>query len=276
MPESDSRGELPPLRRPAAVLAWSENACEGAAADAAAGAGPFLALWRPLGTTAALGISQNAERELDCEAVRRDGVALLRRQSGGGAVLLYEGVLCWEAWAGLDALAGLAPNGETGIHEAYAGLTGPVRGGVASLGLEVIRAGVSDLSVRSGVDGEVRKVAGTAQFRKRDWVLVHGCLLVTAEVGRLSRYLAPPSVMPEYRAGRTHRAFCASVKELLGGGGGSDEALMGQLAEAVSLAARAGGWRELVPPEELPPAAAGLERRKYLSPEWNWEKRRLF
>lgn len=269
-------GVSPPCRQPAEVLAWSESLTEQLQGYPDHGHGdldgPYFALWQPLGVTAALGISQKPELELDCAALRRDGVGLLRRQSGGGAVLLYPGVLCWEAWVGLETLARLSVNSGSGIHEAYAVLTLPVRRGLSSLGVEVFAAGVSDLSYRTDPGGAIRKVAGTAQFRKRDRVLVHGALLVTAEVAVLSRYLAFPSVQPDYRGGRQHRDFCLTVGEILGVSPAEKEACFNRVAGAVRAAAEESGWTVLVPPEDLPPAAAELARRKYRAPEWNWEK----
>ncbi len=266
----------PPCRRPAAVLSWSEAEMETSPAVEPGAAGPFIALWRPAGVTAALGISQKPELELGCAAIRRDGVEVVRRQSGGGAVLLYPGVLCWEAWAGLEALAHYSENGGTGIREAYSVLTLPVRTGLYGMGVEVFQAGVSDLSWLDKENGAVRKLAGTAQFRKRDRVLVHGSLLLTADVEVLSKYLASPSVQPEYRGRRTHRDFCVTMKEILGADAEGDEALFARVAGAVRAAAEKAGWQVLVPPENLPAAAAHLENHKYLSPEWNWEKKRLF
>ncbi|MCC8116632.1 MAG: hypothetical protein LIP18_05695, partial [Planctomycetes bacterium] len=82
--------ELPPLLPPQTVLAWSEALLDETSPDR-----PILALWRPAGKNVAIGISQDPERELEVAALRRDGVGLVRRQSGGGAVLLFPGVLCW-------------------------------------------------------------------------------------------------------------------------------------------------------------------------------------
>lgn len=262
----------PPVLPPATALAWSE-----ARLDDRQERGPCLGLWRPEGVTAAIGLAQRPAVELDTEAIRRDGVRLVRRQSGGGAVLLYEGVLCWEAWAGLEEIAARSPDGD-GIRPAYRVLCGPLRRGLARLGLEVFHAGVSDISF-SRPGERPRKIAGTAQLRRKDMALVHGSLLVCADLRLLARYLKFPSAQPEYREDRTHRDFCLTVAELLGcvGNGGRAGDLIGLVARNVAAAAREGGWRLFVPPGMADCAGGGerlaaLRDGKYCADGWNWEK----
>lgn len=254
--------------RPSFALAWSE-----ARVDAAGEGAPTLALWLPEGETVALGIGQSAARELDIEAVRRDGVRVVRRQSGGGAVLLYPGVLCWEAWAGtaeIAARSSAGAGGGSGIRQAYAVLTHPVLAALRGMGIDAFQAGICDVSVRRDGWEHPKKLAGTAQLRRRSAVLVHGSLLVNPDIGRLARYLGFPSEQPEYRRDRSHRDFCVSVAELAGGG--DAPGFMRRVAEAIVSEATAAGWATTTPPEELDGAASALERDKYRSDAWNWER----
>lgn len=251
---------------PARVLAWSE-----ARVDDDGESGPALALWLPRGVSVALGLAQKTDLELDCEAVRRDGIGLVRRQSGGGAVLLYPGVLCWEAWASFEAIESGA--GSSGIRETYRFLSGPVMEGLRRMGLEPFQAGICDISVPGEGGGEALKLAGTAQLRRRRKALVHGSLLVDADVGLLGRYLKMPSQQPEYRIGRSHRDFCVTVAEALGGGWAKGD-LLSRVARRIREATAEAGWRETSPPSELDPAALELFRGKYANGEWNWNKHR--
>jgi lipoate-protein ligase A len=253
-------------RPPAWILAWSEDL---------AGAGPSpprpgLALWLPAGgLTAVIGLSQDPDRELELAAMRRDGVGLVRRQSGGGAVLLGPGVLCWEAVA---PLAWLEARGEAGIRDAYAALSRPLAESLRRLGAPVFPAGISDLSVGGGSPGKpARKLGGTAQFRKRDRVLVHGSLLLDLDPAGFSRYLKMPSEAPAYRAGRDHAEFCRTLAAELGWSG---DGLRERLAEEISAGLAESGWDELLPPGKLSPGAERLRRRKYLSPAWNLHRER--
>lgn len=257
----------PARRRPSAVLAWSE-----ARVDEGLSRGPTIALWLPEGATVAIGIGQKPETELEVEAMRRDGVGLIRRQSGGGAVLLYPGVMCWEAWASLAELEALSPGG-SGIRQAYAALSLPVVEGLARLGVEAFHAGICDVSTRRPGDETARKLAGTAQLRRREMVLVHGSLLINPDLDLLVHYLKFPSEQPDYRRGRSHRDFCVSVAEAVGADG-DDERFVRTVAGAVVTAAQAAGWEAMTPPGSLEPAALKLEKEKYLSEGWNWERLR--
>jgi lipoate-protein ligase A len=143
------------------------------------------------------------------------------------------------------------------------------------LGVEVSSAGISDLSVPAGAGEEqARKVAGTAQLRKRHAVLVHGALLLTADVSLFSRYLRMPSDQPAYRAGRGHADFCQSVADCLKLDASEKEALPGRFAETLAAILDQDDWNRLSPPDDLPPESFDLLRGKYLSDDWNRRRKR--
>lgn len=260
-----------PVLHPAAALAWSE-----ARVDDAASVGPYIAIWRPQGVTVAIGIGQTPAVELEIDAMRRDGVALIRRQSGGGAVLLYDGVVCWEAWADLDEIDRRYPDG-SGIRQTYRALCLPVVEGLAELGVQAFHAGICDIS--HAYEGEAerppRKLAGTAQLRRKTRALVHGSLLVCPDLDRLADYLKFPSDQPDYRKDRSHREFCTSVAEALGLDVGAD-GLMDKVTQAISRQALQAGWSVVQPVGEGDdPRRDALERDKYRSDGWNWERKRV-
>lgn len=255
----------PAAHDPASVLSWSE-----ARVDENTSRGPSIALWVPKGIYTAIGIGQKPEVELDTTAMERDGVQLIRRQSGGGAVLLYPGVLCWEAWTTKAVLEKDGVEG-SGIRQAYAALCRPVVAGLRLLGVEAFHAGICDVSTLPEGADRPRKLAGTAQLRRRDMVLVHGSLLVSADLDMLPRYLNFPSEQPEYRQNRSHRDFCMTVSEVVAWAE-SGAPLLSRVAGAVVTAAQSEGWETLTPPECLDPAADRLKSEKYMSAEWNWKK----
>ncbi len=255
----------PPERDAAGVLAWSE-----AALDAEGGDSPAIALWRPKGVAVAMGVSQSSERDILPEAIRRDGAALVRRASGGGSVVLCDGVLCWEAWAGCASIRRIdGCHGDGGIRAAYRALSLPVVRGLSLLGVAAFQAGVCDIA--ADVGGAPRKLAGTAQLRRRDRALVHGSLLVNADLALLARYLPEPENAPEYRAGRGHGAFCANVAGLLPAAVPDS---LSAVAAAIAGTALSLGWDVRVPPDELPPEAERLLREKYRNEGWNWNRDR--
>lgn len=256
----------PATRSPASVLGWSE-----ARVDENASRGPSIALWVPEGTRVAIGIGQKPEVELDADAMEWDGVGLIRRQSGGGAVLLYPGVLCWEAWTSKQQLEKNAGPEGSDIRQAYAALCRPVVMGLHLLDIEAFHAGICDVSTHPAGMENPRKLAGTAQLRRRDMVLVHGSLLVSPDLELLSRYLKFPSEQPEYRRNRSHRDFCVTVSELLRTPHAGPP-LISRVAGAIVTAAQLEGWETFTPPECLDPAAEKLKMEKYSSADWNWKK----
>lgn len=253
---SDGVDSLVPLCDPADILAWGE------AAALAGVRGTTFALWRPDRLSVALGLSQKPERELNVQAVLRDEVPVFRRQSGGGAVLLMPGVLCWEALAEVDACPG-------GIRAAYGLLSRPVLAALRDMGIHAASAGISDVAVDVG--GVVKKVAGTAQMRKKSAVLVHGSLLVDADIDLLPEYLAFPSSVPEYRAERRHEDFCTTVAAMAECPGSG---LMSYVAGRIAYHAGELGWKR--GDVGLDEAGKTLASNKYKNPDWNWLGKRLF
>lgn len=260
----ENNGHTIARMRPDHILAWSEDRLEVGGDNPR----PGLFLWVPEGLTAAIGLAQNPDRELRLAAMVRDGVTLIRRQSGGGAVLLCPGVLCWEAWAPLDAVARNDEGGDSGIRPTYAFLSRPAIMGLRRLGLEVFRDGVSDLSTPGSDGGERRKIAGTAQLRRKHMALVHGSILVHPDLSLLERYLKTPEDQPKYRRRRTHRDFCVSAAEMLGKTANPADLAL-RLAGEIAAAAREMDW-EVFPPEAAPDDPGAPFRSKYRSDEWNY------
>ena len=108
-----------------------------------------------------LGTGQEAAREVDLHAAADEQVPVVRRHSGGGAVLIGPGVLNFSAFYAFRDL----PGSET-IRGAMAAVLQPVLRrswpiGISPSGTE----GLSDLALTR--DGAVRKIGGNAQARKK-------------------------------------------------------------------------------------------------------------
>lgn len=164
-------------------------------------------VWEAARPAVVLGTGQKAADEVKLTAAEHCGVPVLRRHSGGGAVLIGPGIIQYSAFLRYEELTG----SET-ITGAMLGALAPVRRALNKLGVEVKYAGLSDLAVP--VAGELKKLAGNAQARKRKSVLVHGTLLADPDWELPVKLLRFPSKPPDYRGKRDHRSFLVSLREL--------------------------------------------------------------
>jgi lipoate-protein ligase A len=209
---------------------------------------PTLLLWRTR-PAVVIGRFQRADWEVDAAACAARGVRVWRRFTGGGAVHLDPGTLCvalhappGHAWAGL------------GVPEMYAPLLDGIVRACRARGVAAER---DQRTVR--VDG--RKVTGIAAHRGRGGSLVHGTLLVNADLASLRACLAGPrggdlDGHPRPAPSRPDRV--ANV------GGGDWEAAMVEAFAAEPAAAS----------EAEQALAAELESQKYHDPAWHagsWE-----
>lgn len=169
---------------------------------------PTWRLWQAASPALVLGTGQIAARELDLDAAQANRVPILRRHSGGGAVLIGPGVINYSAFYRIAEL----PGAET-ITGAMQAALQPLLSVLRRWSLRASLAGLSDVVVKSP-DGLLRKIAGNAQARKRIAVVVHGTLLAQPDWELLERLLRFPSRPPLYRGGRPHRDFLTSLHQL--------------------------------------------------------------
>ena len=132
------------------------------------------------------------------EACLADGVPVLRRFSGGGAVVLAPGCLNYAIAISLVSHPSLADVARS--LEFILGRT------ATALGIpDLAMAGEADLALHD------RKVSGNAQRRGRRAMLHHGTLLYAFDATLASRYLREPSRQPAYRRRRQHMEFIGNL-----------------------------------------------------------------
>jgi lipoate-protein ligase A len=127
-----------------------------------------------------VGRFQRVDWEIDPAACAERGVRAWRRFTGGGAVYLDPGVVC----ATLAVPAG-HPDAALGIPQMYAPFLEAMARACRALG---VAAQADERTVRVGG----RKVTGIAAHRGRLATLVHGTLLVDADLDALRACLAGP------------------------------------------------------------------------------------
>jgi len=160
---------------------------------------PTLRFWEMAQPAVVLGMNSRLTEEVLLGACRADGVAIARRCSGGGAVVLAPGCLIFSLV--LPSTGSSPLDARSSITEVLNRLAAKLR----DHGLEVRPAGISDLAWQE------RKVSGNSQRRLRRYFLHHGTLLYDFDVHLAERYLPMPPRQPEYRRGRSHRQFLTNL-----------------------------------------------------------------
>jgi lipoate---protein ligase len=158
----------------------------------------FFETMRPV---VVLSSSNKANRESFEERCQESDVPILQRKGGGGTVVLGPGCL-------ILTLAFYA-------KELYANQKYFEK--VNQLWIEALdTCGVSGLCTRgiSDIAKGDQKIAGTSVFRRRHLFVYQGSLLVKPDFQAIEKLLQHPSREPDYRQGRSHRAFLTSLEEL--------------------------------------------------------------
>jgi lipoate-protein ligase A len=188
--------------------------------------GPSLYLYRWREPTLTLGYSQPAEGVLDLEAARRAGVPVVRRPTGGRAIL-HADEWTYAAVVPLDdpALGG-------GLSQSVSRLVDVVARALAELGVDAAPVGraAARRAERAGLGAEPacfalavgyelsvagRKLVGSAQRRLTRALLQQGTILVGPGHERLADLLAAGEAERD-RARARLAASTVTVRELIG------------------------------------------------------------
>ena len=161
-----------------------------------------LRFWESSRPFVVVGYGNHVDVEVNRSACEEDGLPILRRCSGGGAVVQGPGCLNYSLVLRVDRHAELASitSANCTIMKRNAAPLSKL------LGKEVSVEGYTDLAM-GGL-----KFSGNAQRRKRTHLLFHGTFLLESfDLTLLSRYLKHPSREPDYRGTRTHDDFVATL-----------------------------------------------------------------
>ncbi len=217
--------------------------------------------------------------DVDRERLRRLGYGLVRRPTGGRAIL-HTDELTYSIIAPMDE-----PRVRGGVIESYQQLSAGLLRGLARLGLSVradkaygpAEAGQakgpvcfevpSNYEITVGDGSRPRKLLGSAQVRKLGVVLQHGTLPLTGDIGRICDALVFASE-DERRAARERvRERATTLASVIGrdvSWSEAAEALAQGLAEALNLSFWPGPLTR--PEQEL---AEQLRQEKYEKDAWN-------
>jgi len=165
-----------------------------------------LFLWRN-DKSVIVGRGQNVWTECRLEELEKDGVHLVRRQSGGGAVYQDLGNTCFTFMSGKE------PNRTT--KDLYRENNLILLGALRRAGVTADSSGRNDLVVEDKA-GPV-KISGSAFKESRDRCFHHGTMLMDVDLGRLARYLTPDSKKLESKGIRSVKSRVKNLSELVPG-----------------------------------------------------------
>jgi lipoate-protein ligase A len=194
-----------------------------------------------------VGKNQNPWQECRVERLAREGVALARRASGGGAVYHDAGNLNYSL---CTPRAAYAPEA---VHAA-------VRRALARCGVPAVRMG------RTSLGAEGLKLSGTAFALRGGRALFHGTLLVGSDLARLRRMLEPPAAAFASRAVPSVPSPVANLRRFAPGleRGALEEALAAEIGAVAGGTVRDGPGP---PAAEIEARAAALR-----TAAWVWDR----
>jgi len=147
-----------------------------------------------------VGRSSQVELEVDLEYCRAQGIAVLRRTSGGAAIVAGPGSLMYAAVLSYD----LRPELRS-LDQAHRFVLETTLSALAQIAPGARRRGTSDLAL-----GEL-KFSGNSVRCKRRHLLYHGTLLYDFDLPLVARCLKMPPRQPDYRHGRAHGEFITNL-----------------------------------------------------------------
>lgn len=207
-----------------------------------------LFLWQNAHTVV-IGRNQNPWRECSVEAIKRDGVYLARRMSGGGAVYHDMGNLNF-TFIARDGLFDISRQ------------TNVILKACRLLGIEAEKTGRNDLTV----DG--RKFSGHAYFSSQSYNYHHGTIMVDVKGDDLSKYLNVPESKLRSKGVSSVRSRVTNLKEHFTGALADEDVITQIRAMQDAMIAAAAEEYSCEPVyEDLPDVPQELKDR-YASEDW--------
>ena len=229
---------------------------------------PVLRLYGFAPPCVSLGRFQPAGDLGDDALRRRDGVGLVRRPTGGRAVLHDEEV----TYAVILGRHHLQPFGKRAAYRASAeillrllpalGIQGAVQPGAAATAPRTPDPDCFRSTAEYEITAGRKKLVGSAQTTTRNAALQHGTIPLSAAYTRIARYLrARPVATPAHLAATSVAQETASRRNY---------------EEALQLLANAAAARFQVRRSELSATEArlarSLEETRYACPRWTWSR----
>nr|WP_187354048.1 biotin/lipoate A/B protein ligase family protein [Brevibacillus laterosporus] len=235
--------------------------------------------WNP--ATLSIGYFQKMEKEINIEEVKRRGLGLVRRPTGGRAVL-HDAELTYSVIVSEDH-----PQMPKSVTEAYKVISMGLLHGFQKLGLqaEMVSLASEEEKAKYNSPGssacfdspswyelvvEGKKVAGSAQTRQKGVILQHGSILLDMDVDLLFSLLTFPSERVKERMMNSFKQKAVTINEV-----SSKPISLEEAIEAFYHGFAEGLGIELVAmdlTDEEQQLANELAENRYSRDEWNFRR----
>lgn len=210
---------------------------------------PILRLYGWLPTAVSIGYFQSMEEEVDANSCKHMGIDVVRRMTGGGAVL-HEFELTY------SFITGSYP---TNIMDSYRIFCDPVVMCLNRLGFSAKYSPLNDIIVNN------KKVSGNAQTRKNNTLLQHGTILLNVDFDKMFSVLKVPSEKLKDKMINDVKA------RVMGLGNRTFEEVAQNLSESFGAKFGANVVAEKLTKKEKEDTEK-LAFGKYSSHQWNWRR----
>ena len=209
---------------------------------------PILRLygWKP--SAVSIGYFQSLEQEVNVKKCKELGIDVVRRITGGGAVL-HEYELTY------SFITKIYP---ANIIESYRSICEPVVTCLYDLGFEARFSPLNDITV------ENKKVSGNAQTRRNNVLLQHGTILLDVNVDKMFSVLKVPSE-------KIKDKIIQDVKERVMGLKVSYDEVANKLWRSFGQKFQAEVFKDDVKSDESIEAKI-MQKYKYSTYEWNYKR----
>jgi len=208
----------------------------------------YFMLWRNR-PTVVIGRHQDAIAEIDLNYLNREGIRLVRRMSGGGAVYHDLGNVNYSY---------ISSEGREGFAD-FSRFCRPVLAALSSFGVKAELSGRNDLTI------EGKKISGNAQYRHQSRLLHHGTLLFSTDFSRLGNALKPDPEKLQGKGVQSVRSRVCNISEYMPGQVTVEE-FVASLQTYISGYFNSAAWDTVS--EELRQTAQTLADRKYRTESW--------
>ncbi len=212
--------------------------------------GDYLILWQNRNAVI-IGRNQNTAQEINADFVEKNGISVIRRITGGGAVYHDMGNLNYSFITD-------APDAQNISKDPF---TKPIIEALQALGLDAATSGRNDILV-SG-----KKISGIAQYITKGRILHHGTLLFDSNPDMISGALNPDPTKFQSKSVQSVRSRVGNIRSFLA----SDMDLPGFWQYLRIFLGKNGMTPGVLTDEELA-AIRQLKQNKYDTWDWNYGK----